>query len=457
MARNADHQTPETGARPPRVTELAGRIATGALTSEALVGACLDQIEKREDMVQAWAWLDAAHALEQARERDRQRQAGLPLGKLHGVPVGIKDIIDTADIPTECGARYYQGRTPMRDAAVVESLRAAGAVILGKTVTAELAYLHPGKTRNPVDPAHTPGGSSSGSAAAVAAGMVPLAVGTQTGGSVIRPAAYCGVVGYKPTFGAIARTGVLSQSPSLDTMGVFANSVEDAALLADHLFGFDGADPATRPRPFPRLLETVQAGVLLKPVFAMVRTPFWEQTDAATQAAFAELEAFLGDACFDVALPDAFAQAPAIRERINLAEMAKNFHHLLDAAPELLSDPMREAMAAGNRIPARDYLAALDWPAVLNGGLDEIFSRCDAILTPATTGAAPAGLHSTGSSLFNATWTLCGCPAITLPVFDAPGGLPMGLQLIGRRGYDARLLRTAQWLMQTLADADAAQ
>ena len=227
--------------------DLRDRIAAGATKAVEAVEACLARIEATEPEVQAWAWLEGAHALEQARALDARKGTGRALGPLHGVPVGIKDIIDTARIPTGNGTPIDAGRVPTRDAAIVARLRAAGAVIMGKTVSTELAYMHPGKTRNPHDPARTPGGSSSGSAAAVAAGMVPLAVGTQTGGSVIRPAAFCGTVGFKPTFGAIGRTGVLTQSPSLDTIGVFARDSADAALIADALFGHDPDDAATAP------------------------------------------------------------------------------------------------------------------------------------------------------------------------------------------------------------------
>ena len=232
----------------PSANQAAAEIRTGAATSEQLVAACLRQIEIREPEVQAWTFLDPAYALQQARAADQRQAAGLPLGPLHGVPVGLKDIIDTADMPTENGTVLHAGRCPGADAAIVTALRNAGAVILGKTVTTELATYAPGKTRNPHNPAHTPGGSSSGSAAAVAAGMVPLAVGSQTNGSTIRPASYCGVFGYKPSFGLIPRDGMLRQSPHLDQVGVFARCIEDVALLAESLVGFSANDPATRPR-----------------------------------------------------------------------------------------------------------------------------------------------------------------------------------------------------------------
>ena len=426
--------------------DLRDRLAAGALRAADLVEACLVRIEEREPQVQAWAWLDGDHAMAQARALDRHRESGRALGPLHGLPVGIKDVIDTANIPTENGCALDRGRVPLRDAFVVERLKAAGAIVMGKTVTTELAFLHPGKTRNPHDPSHTPGGSSSGSAAAVAAGMVPLAVGTQTGGSVIRPAAYCGVTGFKPTFGAIPRRGVLMQSHSLDTVGVFASDPTGAALVAEAMFGHDATDPATTLAPHPRLLDIAAAVPPAMPIFAFVRPPGWDDADADTRDAFAELAETLGDQIFEVDLPRAFDAAAGHRQCINFAEMALHYYRYGRDGADLLGQETRAALAEGNAISARDYLAALDWKQVLNAGLDEVFARCDAIICPATPGPAPAGLASTGNPIFNGLWTLCGTPAVTIPILSASNGLPMGVQLVGARGNDARLLRTAQWL-----------
>jgi len=430
--------------------ELRDRMARGTLRAVDLAQACLDRIAAEEPRVQAWAWLDGDHVLAQARALDARRASGRAIGPLHGLPVGLKDVIDTARIPTGNGTALDAGRVPTADAFVVERLKAAGAIIMGKTVSTELAFLHPGKTRNPHDPARTPGGSSSGSAAAVAAGMVPLAIGTQTGGSVIRPAAFCGVVGFKPSFGAIPRTGVLVQSPTLDTIGVFARGVEDAALLAEVLYGHHAADRATQPTPHPRLLEIAGAHPPVTPTLAFVRPPGWDLADEETRAAFAELVEVLGDRCFEAELPNAFDEAVAIRERINFAEMAKAYYAYERRGRDALSPVMRETLDAGKAIPARDYLAALDWPDILNAGLEAIFERCDAIVAPAALGPAPEGLATTGNSVFNGLWTLCGTPAITLPLISTDDGLPMGVQLVGRRGDDARLLRTARWLAGSL-------
>lgn len=423
---------------------LRDRLASGALSAETLVSACLDRIAEAEPQVQAWASLDGAAALDQARALDRWRASGRAVGPLHGLPVGIKDIIDTKGIPTECGLVSEAGRVPGEDAWLIARLKGAGAVILGKTVTTEGAFLAPGKTRNPHNAAHTPGGSSSGSAAAVAAGMVPLAVGTQTGGSVIRPAAYCGVVGLKPGFGLIPRTGILTQSPFLDTVGVFARTVEDAALLAGVLVGHDPADPATEPRPDPRFLDIAQGKAPVAPVFGVLRPPGYDTADPDMHAAMDELAEVLGEQCFEVPFGGC-DEVAAIRARINFAEMAKCYYPLERRGRDTMSDHLRGAIDEGKAVLARDYLAALDWRVVLNAALDPIFNRCDAILCPSAPGAAPLA-DGTGSAIFNGIWTLAGVPAVTLPVFTADNGLPMGLQLVGRRGDDGRLLRTARWL-----------
>ena len=429
--------------------ELRDRLAGGALRAIDVAEAFLARIAATEPEIRAWAWFDPAHVRAQARALDTNRAAGRPIGPLHGVPVGLKDIIDTARIPTENGTALDAGRVPGEDAFVVARLKAAGALILGKTATTELAFMQPAPTRNPAAPGRTPGGSSAGSAAAVAAGQAPLAVGTQTAGSVIRPAAFCGVVGFKPSFGAIPRSGILAQSPSLDTVGVFARSVPDAALIAEALFGHNPRDRATAPAPAPRLLETALARPPLPPVLALVRPPGWEAADPETRAGLEEVAAMLGEQCFEVELPPAFAEASTARERIQLAELAKCYYGYERRGREALSAPLLAALDAGKAVSVRDYIAALDWPEVLNAGLDAIFARCDAILAPAALGPAPEGFGSTGDPIFNGLWTLCGTPAVTIPVLES-AGLPMGVQVVGRRGDDGRLLRTARWLMERI-------
>jgi Asp-tRNA(Asn)/Glu-tRNA(Gln) amidotransferase A subunit family amidase len=427
-------------------------LATGTLRAVELTRACLARVAQREPEVQAWAALDEGHALAQAEALDEKRLAGLPLGPLHGLPVGVKDIVDTRDLPTENGAAMDAGRRPEEDAWLVSRLRAAGAVILGKTVTTELAYLAPSKTRNPLALDRTPGGSSSGSAAAVAAGMVPLALGTQTGGSVIRPASFCGIVGFKPSFGLLPRSGVLRTSRRLDTVGTFGRSLEDAALLADVLAGHDPADPDTRPAASPQLLSIALSEPLVRPLLAFVKTPAWSDIEPDCAAGFTELAAALGERCDEVELPGLFAEGASAHRRIMLAEIAHNLRHYYDRGANRLTEQTRAAVEEGRQIAAAEYLASLDWRETLYAGLEEVFDRYDAILTPAAPGQAPQGLQSTGSAAFNVLWSLTGVPAIALPLLNGADGLPVGVQLIGPRGDDGRLLRSARWLVKTLTE-----
>lgn len=422
-------------------------LAEGRISSEELVAACLRRTKADEERVQAWEFIDPEHALRQARAADLRRREGKPLGPLHGIPVGVKDIIDTGDMPTEDGTVLHAGRTPSADATVVAMLRSAGAIVMGKTVTTELATYSPGKTRNPHNPEHTPGGSSSGSAAAVAACMVPLAIGTQTNGSVIRPAAYCGTVGFKPSFGLISRHGVLKQSRPLDQIGVIARNVEDAALLAEQLIGYDEDDPDTRPLARPPLREIAMQEPPVPPTLAFVKTPMWKLADAQCQEAFAELVAHLGERAEEFKLPAAFKDAWKWHQSIMEADLAKNYEPEYREGRERLSETLRSQIERGRRVRAVDYNKALDQVPALNYALSQLFDlRYEAILTPATTGTAPRGLASTGSPVFCTLWTLCGLPAITLPLMQGEDGLPLGVQLVGPRGGDARLLRTARWL-----------
>ena len=429
-------------------------LSEGKISALELTDACLARIAADEPRVQAWTFLDPELARAQARRCDDVRRAGRPQGPLHGIPVGVKDIIDTRDMPTENGTVLHAGRRPTRDAAVVERLRGAGAVILGKTVTTELAVYHPGKTRNPHHPERTPGGSSSGSAAAVAAHMVPLAVGSQTNGSVIRPASYCGVFGFKPTHGLISRFGVLRQSPPLDHIGVFARSVEDLALLAEPLAGFDARDPDTRLQAPPHLLEVTSQDWPLEPDLALVKSPVWDQADDDLKEAFAELAEALGPRVTEVELPDAFKAAHGLHRLIMGVDVAQSFAAEYARGADQLSERLRGIIEDGQRALAVDYARALTLVPSLRDSLDPLFSRYDMIVTPAATGE-PGGLENTGSPTFCTIWTLLGLPAVTLPLLTGADGLPIGVQLVGRFGDDARLLRTARWLVTTVAGLDA--
>ena len=427
-------------------------IREGGLTSEELVRACLERCREIEPKVQAWTFLDEEHALAQARAADELRRSGQTAGALCGVPVGIKDIIDTSDMPTENGTVLHAGRTPRRDAAVVASLRAAGAVIMGKTVTTECAYFHPGKTRNPHNSEHTPGGSSSGSAAAVAAGMVPLALGSQTNGSVIRPAAFCGSYGFKPSHGLVPRSGILRLSRTLDHVGLFARTLEDLALAAEEIAAWDEGDPDTRSRARIPFCAIAAEEPPIPPVIAFIRTPRWDRLDAESKEAFGELVEALGDRVEEVELFPSAAEAWDWHKTIMEAEMAANLEREWRDGRDRLSDKLRALIERGRELRAVDYQRAVSRIAPMQESFEELFTqRYDAILTPAAPGAAPKGLESTGDPVFCTLWTLAGLPAVSLPLLQAANGLPIGVQLVGRRNYDARLLRCARWLAAKLA------
>jgi Asp-tRNA(Asn)/Glu-tRNA(Gln) amidotransferase A subunit family amidase len=429
--------------------EGAARIAKGEITSEALVSACLDRIAALEPQVQAWAFLDRERALEQAKAADAARRSGKGIGPLHGVPVGIKDIIDTADMPTENGSAFYKGRQPERDATCIAALRSAGAVILGKTVTTELATHVPSRTRNPRNLEHTPGGSSAGSAAAVACEMVPLALGTQTKGSVIRPASFCGIYGFKPTFGTIPRTGVLAQALSLDTVGVYGRSIEDVALIADVLSTYDDRDAASFAGSRGRIRPTAMEDWSLPPMFAFVKTDAWDSADASTHEAYGELVEQLGNQAHEISIDTTCKRATDACKILQDVELALHFGPILDRAPDKISKSLGEQIEEGRRVRAVDYAAALEARKDYLDTLEEVFLDYGTILTPPARGVAPKGFASTGDPIFCGLWTYLGVPAVTLPLLEVDG-LPLGVQLVGRPRDDARLLRTARGLLRHL-------
>lgn len=439
-------------------TEAAGKIARGDISSEEYTKALVEQVKSLDDKIGAFAHFDPEHALAQAKERDEYRANGHAIGPLHGVPVAIKDCIDTSDYPTENGSALFSGRRPFRDATVVTKLRAAGAVILGKTVTTEFAFYHPGKTRNPHDLERTPGGSSSGSAAAVAAGMVPLAIGTQTNGSVIRPAAYCGVFGMKPTHGLVSRTGALKHSNTLDHIGPFARSLDDIALILDVMAGYDVEDPATKAYAVPNFHTGVTEDPPMTPRLAYVRTPVWEKADKATAQAFEELAESLGEMVQRVELHGpVYGHAWDDLRAIMSVDMAHHHGKIVSRGGDVPSKVLKDFIAEGRTVPATRYLEALSQAKQYGRSLSDFFEYYDAILTPAATGVAPKGLESTGDPAFCSLWTLTGLPAISLPLLQGENGLPLGVQLVGPVGRDARLLRTAKWLLNHLAHDQEAE
>jgi len=431
-------------------------IDEGHLSSQELVKACFDRIDSLEESIGAWTHLDREVAMQQAREADEFRSRGLRVGALHGIPIGIKDIIDTSDYATELGTVLHKGRRPSSDATLVSLLKEAGAIILGKTVTTELAALSPGKTSNPHNNGHTPGGSSSGSAAAVASAMVPLAVGTQTNGSVIRPASFCGVYGFKPSFGRISRQGVLKQSARLDTVGVFARCLEDLALIADVVMRYDQQDDAMTPIAPPCISSIMTEPVPVDPIFAFIRTPAWDKTEQVTKDGFRELIETINESkaktidIFD--LPAQFDNIFEDHRIVMEADIARNFDEEFTRGKAELSEELRSMIERGQKITNDEYNGSVASIADYTSSLDEVFELYDAILTPATPGPAPLGLHSTGDPAMNTIWTFCGTPTLNLPLLQSEEGLPLGVQLVGEKDDDARLFRSARWLLDSLND-----
>ncbi len=411
-------------------------ISRREITAEALVRDCLERIRERDADVGAWIHCDPELALRQARLLD----SGPVRGLLHGLPLGVKDIFDTHDMPTGYGSPIYDGHRTRCDAASVALARAAGGVILGKTVTTEFATFPPGKTRNPLDPGRTPGGSSSGSAAAVADFQVPLAFGTQTAGSVIRPASYCGVVGFKPTYNLIPRCGVKPGSDTVDTVGVFARTVPDAAMLTAALMGNSALMVPEQPIAPPRI--------------GWCRTHEWDRVQAEMAQAMEKAAATLsaaGARVTEMTLPPRFAGLLAAQKSIMGFEGARSRADEFLRFPDKLSAALRENFAAGYRIDHGAYANALALGRECRSRLEDAFGDCDVLLAPSATGEAPAGLSSTGDPVMNQVWTLLHVPCVTVPATTGPNGLPLGLSAVGRIGDDARTLAAAHWIAQRLS------
>jgi Asp-tRNA(Asn)/Glu-tRNA(Gln) amidotransferase A subunit family amidase len=417
-----------SGAERLNASEAAARLEAGALTSEALVRDCLDRAQARAD-VKAWVWLDPELALAQARAADR---AGRP-GVLKGVPVGVKDVMDTYDMPTQHGSPIYHGNRPFADAACVALTRAAGGVILGKTVTTEFANRHPRETVHPLNPAHTPGGSSSGSAAAVADFQVPVGFGTQTGGSTIRPAAFCGVVGYKPSFGEFSRVGIKMQCHNLDTLGIICRSLDDVSLMRAALL-VQPRQPVDRAPNAPRI--------------GFCRTPEWDHASTGAQSLLertASRLAAAGAAVKDVTLTP--ADILECQHRVFAFEAARNYAYEYEAHGDQLSAALRDGLLRpGREMSLSAYVEAIETAEQFRRSLDDIFGEFDVLLTPSAAGEPPEGLDSTGDARFNAIWTLAWVPCVTLPAGTGRKGLPLGVQLVGPRFADEKLLDAAAWV-----------
>lgn len=432
---------------PASLIDIATAISRGETSCEAVTRKLLERIAERDPVVRAWVHLDADQALAQARRIDAATNAATDATPsappLRGVPVGVKDVFDTFDMPSRYGSPIYADYQPRTDAAVVALLRGMGGLVLGKTVTTEFATFTPNVTTNPHNPAHTPGGSSSGSAAAVAAGMVPVAFGTQTIGSVIRPAAYCGVVGYKPSFGLLPRTGVKAISDCLDTVGCFTRSVADAAFFAGAL--------ARRPLAIGAESSAPRIGLCL--------TAQWPHAQPETQALFASLGARLSSAGADVrdfSLPARYDGINAAQDTIAAVEMAACLADEHRRFAHLMSERLRTRLDEGAAIPAGGYDAAMALARQGRQSLADAMAGFDVLVVPSAMGEAPKGLDATGDPVFNRTWSLLHTPCVHVPLTTGPNGLPLGVQVVGRIGDDARTLACAHWLEQQLRETAGA-
>jgi Asp-tRNA(Asn)/Glu-tRNA(Gln) amidotransferase A subunit family amidase len=436
--------TPPTAPHRLHAWQAARLLASRELSAEALLRSCLEHMAEREPQVHAFAHLAADAALAQARALD----AGAWRGPLHGLPLGVKDLIDTAGMPTTYGSAVYAGHRPAADAACVTLCVQAGAVPAGKTVSTEFAYFHPGPTRNPRGLEHTPGGSSSGSAAAVADAMLPMALGTQTAGSIIRPAAYCGVVGYKPSLGRVPRAGVKSLSDTLDVVGGFGRCVEDAALLGAVL---------TSDARLLDVLQPAATGVLAGLRVGLCRTPEWPQADADVHAAWAHAERALAPACTlaDAAWPAGLPDLVALQRRVMAFEMARALHPERVQHGVALSERLRALLDEGLAIDGAQHAADCAATAQARSVAAAWFDEHDVLLAPSATGVAPHGTGATGDPIFCRGWTLLGLPCVHLPFAHGAGGLPVGLQLVGRWGSDHLLLAAAKACVERLTKEQA--
>jgi Asp-tRNA(Asn)/Glu-tRNA(Gln) amidotransferase A subunit family amidase len=416
--------------------EAARRIRAGTLSSEALVRSCLERIAAREPAVGAWTWIDPRQALDAAREADRKE----PAGPLHGVPIGVKDIIDTVDMPTGLGFAPYAHRRPSWDAACIAACRRAGAIVLGKTVTTEFAYFAPGKTRHPVDLDATPGGSSSGSAAAVADGMVPLAFGSQTAGSLVRPAAFCGVYGYKGSHGEFSLTGIRPLAESLDSLGMLARCIEDLRLLRDVLLD----------RPVPEAADNAAR----VPRLGLYKTPHWEAVQPAARAAVEAAVERLSQAGARVETldpPASIEQMEDAQRTVMAYEAAHGYVFECTRYARELSPQFRALCDQGRAIPRGRYLEALGHIAIAQADFGRAFAGFDAWIAAAALGEAPRAREGTGDPVLSRPWTALQSPAVAIPAGLGPRGLPLGVQLLAPKGSDDVLLATAAWVAQHLA------
>ena len=426
--------------------ELAKKINDAQLTSVEVCEKYIERIDKFEKDVKAWAHFDKKVLLEKATEADDHRRSGKPVGPLHGVPIAVKDIIGTVDMPTECGTIIRKGKSYSQNAEIIDLLHASGAIVMGKTATSELAYLGPPATTNPHDKDRTPGGSSSGSAASVASFMAPASIGSQTGGSVIRPASYCGVVGYKPSYGLISRNGVLRTSYSLDQIGMFGRKVEDVAMLAKVLIKKDKYDPATIHYSTENILTETKKGPIFEPKFIFYKTDHWKIIDKKSRESF---EYFIKSFKKNIEIfdtPSYFKDIHKYHQIIHETDLANNFSVYFKKFKNKLSKYMQDAISNGNKYTAKEYAEAIDFMKRSYESYEEVFEDYHGVLSPSSPGVAPKGLKSTGTAEFNKVWSYLGTPCISLPLLEGENNLPLGVQLIGDKYDDHRFLGVAKWL-----------
>ncbi len=428
------------------VRQIVEKIKNAEITSVELCKLYIERIKKFEKDIKAWAHFDEKILLEKAHESDEFRKSGNALGPLHGVPVALKDIVGTYDMPTECGTPIRKGKSASQNAEIVDLLKSSGALIMGKTATSELAFLSPPKTRNPHDYNRTPGGSSSGSAAVIASHMAPLSIGSQTGGSIIRPASYCGVVGYKPSYGLISRNGVLRTSSKLDHIGVFGKKVEDVALLAKILIKKDSYDEASVHYSSEHLLTECLKDPIYEPKFIFYKTKSWNKVDKKSRESF---EFFIKSFKKNIEIfdtPSYFERISKYHKLIHEVDLANNFSDYYKNYRKKLSKEMINAIQNGMKHSAKEYAEAIDFMKRSYDSYKEVFEDYYAVLTPSSTGVADKGLKSTGSADFNRVWSFLGTPSISLPLLQGENNLPLGIQMVGAKYDDHRFLSTARWL-----------
>ena len=433
------------------VENLALKIKNSELTSVELCEKYIERIYEFEKEVKAWAFFDKKILLEKAKEADDYRRSGKPIGFLHGIPVAVKDIVGTVEMPTECGTSIRKGKSYSQNAEIIDLLISEGAIVMGKTATSELAFLGPPKTTNPHDYTRTPGGSSSGSAASVASYMAPLSIGSQTGGSVIRPASYCGVVGYKPTYGLISRNGVLRTSQTLDHIGMFGRNVEDVALLAKALIKKDNQDLASIHYSSENILAETKKGPLFEPKFIFYKTNHWKMIEKKSRDAFEYfIKSFKNIEVFDT--PSYFKDIHKYHQVIHETDLANNFSIYYKKFKSKLSKYMQDAISRGNKYSAKEYAEAIDFRKQSYESYKEVFEDYHGVLMPSSPGVAPKGLKSTGTAEFNKVWSYLGTPCISLPLLEGENKLPLGVQLIGDKYDDHRFLGVARWLEKECED-----